>query len=217
MKPEIRNILEQQLPPEFTLQEASSVLDSQYRSPEKLLEKLVKNNELLRLKRGLYVLPDQYEPLAAAGSIGRPSYVSFETALAFYELIPERVFHVYSVIDGRPFEHAVSDVRYVYRSQNRELFAKGMTSIKLRNRSVLFATKEKALFDTLAYKSLKTDELSLDDIFKFVEQDLRIERDSLMKFSLDTMDMIAGLYRNRAPFLFTQALKGKGKKIEEKR
>lgn len=210
MTPKLKEIIKTKLPPEFTVKEASVPLAMHYKAPAKALESSVKEGDLIRLKRGLYVLSEQYEPLAAANTIGLPSYVSFETALAYYELIPERVFPVYSVIDGRPFEHTVASTRYIYRSQNRKLFAKGMTTIEIGGRSVLFATREKALLDTLAQRGLRTDECTPHDILRFVEVDLRIDHEDLARLSQEHLLTLCELYRNRAPTLFTKALSSQG-------
>lgn len=206
MKAELRKQLLEQLPPEFTAQEAKRLLRENYDAPGKLLEGLVHRKELIRLKRGLYVLPENYEPLTAAGSIGQPSYVSFETALAFYGMIPEWVFTIYSVIDGRAFEHTVQNTKYVYRSQRRDLYALGMSSIRLRDRNVLFASPEKALLDSLAAKKLQTASATPGEIYQFVQDDMRIESESLERLKITRLQSMMPLYRNRAPGLFTEAL-----------
>ena len=50
--------------------------------------------ELIPLRRGLYLSDRSVEPLAYASAIYGPSYVSFESALAWCGLIPEWVEEV---------------------------------------------------------------------------------------------------------------------------
>jgi len=69
---------------------------------ELLLNRAVKSGEILRLKRGLYVLASEYRksdlhPFAVAAVLHSPSHISLETALAYHGLIPEAVYQVASV------------------------------------------------------------------------------------------------------------------------
>jgi predicted transcriptional regulator of viral defense system len=53
----------------------------------------LKDKELIQVKRGLYLSGDaeSYSLKAISGILYGPSYVSFETALSYYGLIPEGV------------------------------------------------------------------------------------------------------------------------------
>ncbi len=55
-----------------------------------------KNNNLIKLKRGLYETNINANPYTIANVLFSPSYISFETALAYYGLIPERVYAIKS-------------------------------------------------------------------------------------------------------------------------
>lgn len=71
-----------------------------------LVNRAVKDGALVRIKRGKYVLGEQYRtdpihPFAVAQSLVPGSYVSFETALAYHGWIPETVFTTASVSPGR--------------------------------------------------------------------------------------------------------------------
>lgn len=71
------------------------------------LARWVAAGKLIRLRRGLYVPARPYrkvEPHAfhLANSVTRSSYVSLQSALAYYGLIPEHVPVVTSVTTGRP-------------------------------------------------------------------------------------------------------------------
>jgi predicted transcriptional regulator of viral defense system len=71
-----------------------------------LVNRALKDDALIRVKRGLYMLDARYRcetihPFAVAQSLLPGSYISFETALSFYGLIPEAVYTVASVTPDR--------------------------------------------------------------------------------------------------------------------
>ena len=78
----------------FSVEEAKFFLQKRYKAPLKALSAMEKSGEILRLRRGLYAFSEGFNPLAAACKVHGPSYVSFETALAYYGLIPERVHQI---------------------------------------------------------------------------------------------------------------------------
>ena len=111
--PQVLNILKDILPPVFSVEDAVFFLKKQYKAPNKALAALEKSGDLIRLRRGLYAFRDSFNPFEAAAKIYGPSYISFETALAHYGLIPERVEQIISVVDGRPnsFSRPVAALR----------------------------------------------------------------------------------------------------------
>jgi hypothetical protein len=71
-----------------------------------LVNRAMKAGELIRLRRGLYLLPDKYRsqpchPYALAQRLVPGSYVSLETALAYHGWIPEAVYTTASVVPTR--------------------------------------------------------------------------------------------------------------------
>lgn len=191
--------LQANLPPEFDVESARFLLSEQYKAPLKILSALEKSGYLIRIKRGLYTFTQNLDRLALAGSLHGPSYVSFETALSFYGLIPERVEAVMSVVDGHPIKFETPVGQYLYISQSRKLFALGMGMVTRGERAFLIATKEKALLDTASRAQLKTKNLTNQEVLDFVIQGLRVESDSLKELSIEKMKGMAILYRNLAP------------------
>lgn len=71
------------------------------------LSRWVKDGRLIKLRRGLYTLAPVWRkvephPFLIANRLQRGSYVSVQSALAFYGMIPEHVPVVTSVGPGRP-------------------------------------------------------------------------------------------------------------------
>ena len=74
---------------------------SSYKQPRDKLTTLLKAHHLVRVKKGLYVFGKEYQQRpysleVLANLIYGPSYISFEYALAYYNLIPEQVVRVTS-------------------------------------------------------------------------------------------------------------------------
>ena len=81
--------------------------DSNEGARKLLIHRAVKTNEIMRLKRGLFILAREYRksdphPYVIAAMLHAPSHISLETALSFHGLIPEAVFQVSSVTTFAP-------------------------------------------------------------------------------------------------------------------
>ncbi len=194
------------LPVAFTAKEGYRYLRNSYQSPLKTLEGMVKSDVLIRLKRGLYTFREGRDPLAVAQFIHSPSYLSFETALAIYEMIPERVQQIISVTDNRPLNFRTATGSYIYHRQKRELFAIGMTILFDKPNPLLIANKEKALLDTLSQAQLKAAKLHPKEILDYVTDGLRVDTKVLHSLSINKMRRMAPLYRNHAPHKLVKAL-----------
>jgi len=105
-----------------------------------------------KIIKGYYVLTDR--PLdenalfAIANRIYRPSYVSLESALAHYHLIPEFAFGVTSVSTRRSYRFSSGLAEFRFQSVKSGLFF-GYDIISDRGRDFKIARPEKALLDFL--------------------------------------------------------------------
>lgn len=110
--------------------------------------------KLLRLKRGLYALPEDRRRTSLslewlANRLYSPSYLSLEFMLSWYGLVPERVSAPTSVspLKTATFRNPLGT--FVYRNVKRELFF-GFQEVKDEfGKFVVVATAEKALLDTI--------------------------------------------------------------------
>jgi predicted transcriptional regulator of viral defense system len=78
-----------------------------------------------------------------ANKIYRPSYISFETALAHYQLIPEMVYTITSVATRRTRKFETPLCAYSYRTIHRRLFF----GYLIRPNQIKIASAEKAILD----------------------------------------------------------------------
>jgi predicted transcriptional regulator of viral defense system len=121
------------------------------------LSRWVKAGRLIKLARGKYALAPPYRkvdlPLEhVANRLVYPSYVSMESALAWYDLIPEAVAVVTSVTTARPrvLENVLGTFRY--RHIRRELFW-GFELESLQGQECVVALPEKAILDFFYFRS----------------------------------------------------------------
>ena len=121
------------------------------------LSRWVKAGRLIKLARGKYALAPPYRrvdlPLEhVANRLVYPSYVSMESALAWYDLIPEAVAVVTSVTTARPrvLENVLETFRY--RHIRRGLFW-GFESVILHGQQCVIASPEKAVLDLFYFRS----------------------------------------------------------------
>lgn len=116
------------------------------------LSRWTQAGRLYQLRRGLYALAPPYQktrphPFLVANRIVRPSYVSLQSALAYYGLIPEHVPVVTSVTTGRPGRWETPLGAYAFRHIKTDLFF-GYRLTDLGGEQAAFvATPEKALLD----------------------------------------------------------------------
>lgn len=115
------------------------------------LKNWIKKGYLIMPRRGLYLLAemkDSIDVMVFATKIYLPSYVSLETALSFYGIIPEAVFTTTSVTTRKTknFKTALGD--FSYQKIKKEAFG-GFETRRQDNVSFDLALPEKALVDFL--------------------------------------------------------------------
>jgi predicted transcriptional regulator of viral defense system len=118
------------------------------------LVRWVNSGKLIQLRRGLYALNKPFRkiephPFLIANRIRKGSYVSLQSALSHYNMIPEYVPVVTSVTTGRPEEARTELGTYAFRHVRKSLFG-GFLSVTLApGQSAFLATPEKALLDLI--------------------------------------------------------------------
>lgn len=155
-----------------------------YRSPEDKIERLEASGDIIRLKRGLYILSPQKtkEPLSKeliANHLLGPSYVSLQSALSYYGLIPERVYLTLSVTTKRAKKYITPIGEFNYITVNKNYYPIGIKIQSVDEQySFLIASPEKALCDLV----LNTKKLSIQSakgMRSFLESDVRFDMEAL--------------------------------------
>lgn len=165
----------------------------EYRRPYDKINELTKQGFLVQVKRGVFIPGPQSstptpEKLLLANHLWRPSYVSSDSALSYWGLIPERVYETFSMTTNlaKTYKTPVGRFRYIrlplpyysYGIQRVELASKQMT---------LIAGKEKSLCD----KIITTQRLKLRSIKQtreYLTEDLRISKELLSELNTRVMN-----------------------------
>ena len=127
------------------------------------LARWTRAGRIQQLRRGLYMLAPPYQkvkphPFLIANRMQRASYVSCQTALAFYGMIPDVTPLTVSVTAGRPARWETALGGFDFRHVKPDLL-NGYRMIELANRQqALVARPEKALLD-LVYLQPGGDEI----------------------------------------------------------
>ena len=128
------------------------------------LVRWVAAGKMYQLRRGLYALAPPYQktkphPFLIANRLVEPSYVSLQSALAHYGLIPEYVAVVTSVTTDRPTQRETPLGRYQFQHVQPDWFLGFVPKRLEESQEVYLATPEKALLD-LVYLQPGGDELT---------------------------------------------------------
>jgi predicted transcriptional regulator of viral defense system len=123
------------------------------------LSRWKKSGLIAPLRKGLYELlfPERraLSDLYLANRIYAPSYISLETALSHYSLIPEVSMAVLSVTSKLTRQFKNDHGLFIYRSVQPKAFS-GTVIENHRGFDVLIAEPEKALADWLYFKTLRS-------------------------------------------------------------
>jgi predicted transcriptional regulator of viral defense system len=176
---------------------STSMLRNKYREYSNPLDKIKRDagsGVLIRLKRGLYETDKNVSPCFLASSILSPSYLSFDWALSFYGLIPEKVISITSAsLDMRKSKTFINKLgRYEYSDIPSEAFSEGLTYIENGDYAVKIATKEKAICDSLSKWRVINSIKGLKELL-FIDK--RIDEDEFASCDFKLMTRLAALYK----------------------
>ena len=158
---------------------------------------LVNNGQIIRLKKGQYILSEEesgknFNRFLIANHLYGPSYVSMQTALRYYGLIPEQVYAVQSVTTtaARHFDTPIGHFYYTHCSA--EWLSIGVRMQRDEELSYLIATPEKALFDLVQFTS-GTSMRYQCEVAEWLENDLRFDTDAIPTLNIDLLRQLTPL------------------------
>lgn len=179
-----------------------------YASPKSKLTTLIKSGELIRVKRNLYLPGNEsdYSVMTLANIIYGPSYISFETALSYYNLIPETVYSIMSATykknKNKIFKTPVG--HFIYKYVTPDIYPYGIKKIAEDGHVFLIAKREKALCDTLSkIRGVK----STEQLEALLFDDLRLEKQTLASMDIEYITLLSRTYKKKIIRLFDQYLK----------
>lgn len=114
------------------------------------IARMLKSGGLISLRRGLYASRRDLDPHCLAGPIYGPSYISFETALAWHGMIPKGVTEILSATPKRAASFENGFGRFRYRAIPKPVHSIGILRITDSDLPFLIASPTKALVDRIA-------------------------------------------------------------------
>lgn len=132
------------------------------------INRWIRNDILIQLKKGFYVTSNYYEKLQnktlylefISNKLREPSYLSLEYILQKYGILTESVYSITSITvkSSRIYRNKLG--LFIYRNIKDELFT-GYNILESNGFAVKEATKAKALFDWTYLKLLRLKKLDL--------------------------------------------------------
>ena len=176
-----------------------------------LVNRAIKSGELVRLRRGLYMLADKYRkstihPYVLAQKLVPGSYVSMETALSFHGWIPEAVYATTSIVPGRKtkdFNHQSMGVfTYHPLAIQKGYFLAMVERVTVGEQAMLMASPLRALMDLVCFKKLEWQGLG------WFEQSMRIDEEHLAAVTAAQLRTLKLVYKHKRMHRYMEELAG---------
>lgn len=166
-----------------------------YSNKDTKLSREVRNGNLFKIINGLYETDANTPGYLLAGSIYGPSYISFEYALSFYGLIPERVTTITSATFDKKKKKQYNTNFGVFTYRDIPILAYPEEIIlKEENKySYQIATPEKALCDKLYTLTPLNNYSNLENM---LFNDLRINEKEFNRLDLNKIEKLSKLYHS---------------------
>lgn len=169
----------------------------QYRhlkDPQHKILSQVRSGKLIPIKRGLYETDPNATGCVLANTILGPSYLSFEWALAYHGMIPERVQVYTSASFGisKRKEFINHFGVFSYQDIPKKVFPYYYTREVRQGRLFLLASKEKALCDQL---SKLPPMRGIKEFRDYLFDGLRLDEDAFASLDKEKIRRIALIYR----------------------
>jgi len=177
-----------------------------YKDPIGKISREMKKKNLFPVVKGLYETDLHAPGLYLSAYIYGPSYVSFEYALAYHGLIPERVVVYTNATFGKNRTKKYNNRfgSYLYRDVPKSAFPYGVKAYLDNGYSFLIATPEKALCDKLYISPPQT---SMKQLKLLLFEDLRIDEDAFLDLNVEDLLTYCDLYPSTNLKLLKRILK----------
>lgn len=157
------------------------------------IKREIDNGFLFPLVRGIYETNESVDGFLLASYIYGPSYLSFEYALSYHNLIPERVV----VYTSTTFNKRKSKVyqnhfgHYTYRDVPNAAFPFSVKVYEENGYAYFIARPEKALCDLLYTRKPVT---SMKELIMVLFEDLRINKDMFEQLNFEEVLFLSDKY-----------------------
>ncbi len=174
-----------------------------------LVNRALKAGELLRLRRGAYLLAEKYRdyaahPFALAQAFVPGSYVSFETALAWHGWIPEAVFTTASVTPGRKsyaYDHPqLGSFSFHPLATQAGYFLELVDRVQISEQTMLVARPIRALMDLVCLRKSEWQGM------QWLQESLRIDDEYLQQITRVDIRTLKLVYKHKRVNDFLESL-----------
>lgn len=174
-----------------------------------LVNRAINKGELIRVRRGLYVLAAKYRdsachPFALAQMLVPGSYVSMESALAFHGWIPEAVYTTTSILPGRKSKEYSQEVFGLFTfsplATHKGYFLELVERIQIDKQSMLLASPIRALMDLVCFKKVEWQGLA------WIEQGMRVDNEVWDGVSSADLHSLKYVYKHKRVQVFLNEL-----------
>lgn len=178
---------------------------SNYSNKDTKLTREVNKGNLIKIVNGLYETNPNTPSYLLASSIYGPSYISFEYALSYYGLIPERVNVITCATLNKKKKYNTYFGTFTYRDVPSLVYSESIILKSENGYSYQIATKEKALCDkSYTLKPLK----NYRELEIMLFNDLRIDKEEFSKLNIETIEKLSKLYHSTSVNLLAKYMKG---------
>lgn len=196
----------------FTVDMLKNILSKEYDQPIQKINYMVKNGDLISLRRGIYAFSEKYRTsplnyISIANILHQLSYVSFEYALSYYGLIPERVYTITSATTKKSVEYSTPLGNFSYQKIPLKAYSLGVDwKYSDQDGGYFIATPEKALADKI-YADKRAKNLTEPEVLEYLEEDLRIDYEEILKLDSKLFWYIAMGYGSKVLLCVASILK----------
>jgi len=132
----------------FTTQDLQSIWQENPQTTVIIAKRMVDKELLFKLAKGYYVLNQDYNPYELANSIISPSYVSFISALSYWDVCFQFTNTIYSVTNLN-YSRKIKDTTYKYYAIKKKLFF-NLEGVLIKD-NISIATPERAILDSFYF------------------------------------------------------------------
>ena len=182
------------------LQSPQAEVDSTYlygifrylKSPKDKITYLLKKGDLIPIRRGLYIISPEYGKFAStqvlASMIYSPSYLSLQSSLRYFGIIPEAIKGEVSVTTLRTNRFETRIGEFEYHNSLLKDFLWGIRFAKIdASRQVRIASPIKALYDLIRYSVSNYKQKKYDELAEYLD---------LMRLNLDDFNCTVNEYKS---------------------
>lgn len=160
------------------------------------IKRKIDKGEIIPLVRGLYETDKNVSRLYLSSYIYGPSYISFDTALSYYGMIPEAVYIYTSATFNKRKTKRYTNFfgTFQYRDIPKEVYPFGIKTKEENGYVYYIATSEKALCDKL-YIMPPVD--NIRELKEMLFEDLRIEPQTISELNGEDIIFFSEKYHSK--------------------